>query len=60
MENLVEQKWLCRYPLPTIIMYYRINEFMGHTFRNNQIKINMVLNTSVKLHKTHKRIKYYK
>ena len=30
---------LCTYPLPTVIMYDRGNEFLGHVFRNDLIKI---------------------
>ena len=38
IANLVEQTWLCRYPLPTIIMYDRGNEFLGHAFKNDLIE----------------------
>ena len=38
IENLFEQTWLCRYPRPTIIMYDRGNEFLGHTFKNHPIE----------------------
>ena len=36
--NLVEQTWLCRYPHPTTIKYERVNELLGHTFKNHIIK----------------------
>ena len=35
ISNLVEQKQLCRYPFPTIIMYDQVNEFLGHAFKND-------------------------
>ena len=38
ISNLVEQTWLCRYPCPTIITYDHVNEFLGHTFKNDLIK----------------------
>ena len=47
IENLVEKTWLCRYPRPTIITYYRGNEFLGHAFKNYLIERKMGLNTSV-------------
>ena len=38
IENLVEQTWLCGYPLPKIINYDQGNEFLGHAFKNYLIK----------------------
>ena len=38
ISNLVEKTWLCRYPRPTIIMHDRVNEFLGHTFKNDLIE----------------------
>ena len=38
IPNLVEKTWLCRYPCPTISMYDRGNEFLGHPFKNNLIE----------------------
>ena len=38
IENLVEKVWLCRYPHPAIITYDQGNEFLGHTFKNDQIE----------------------
>ena len=35
IENLVEQTWLCRYPLTPINTYNRGNEFMGNGFKND-------------------------
>ena len=48
IENLIEQKWLFRYPPPTIIMYYRGNEFLGHAFNNNLIKTEYGIKTKCK------------
>ena len=38
IANLIEKKWLFRYPPPTIITYYRVNEFLGRAFNNDLIK----------------------
>ena len=34
IENLVDKTWLCRYPRPTIITHDRMNELLGHAFKN--------------------------
>ena len=39
IANLVEKTWLYRYPGTTIITYNRGNEFPGHAFKNDIIKI---------------------
>ena len=36
--NRVEKMWLCRYPLPMILMYNCGNKFLGRAFKNYAIK----------------------
>ena len=38
IDNPVEQTWLYRHPPHTIITYDRVNEFLGHMFKNDLIK----------------------
>ena len=38
IANMVEQTLLCRYPRPTITVYDRGNEFLGHAFIKGLIK----------------------
>jgi len=33
IANIVEQQWLCRYPLPTQVIFDRGSEFIGHDFK---------------------------
>ena len=38
IADLVEQMWLAWYPQPSIIMYDKGKEFLGHAFKNNLIQ----------------------
>ena len=38
IEKWVKKTWLCRYPRPTTIAYYRGNGFLGHRFKNDLIE----------------------
>ena len=38
-KDLVQKTWLCRYLRPTIITYYRGNEFLCHALKNPSLKI---------------------
>ena len=40
ITNLIETMWLSRYPRPIEIMYDQGKEFIGHGFRNHQLKWN--------------------
>ena len=40
--NLVDTKWMSRYPWPTEIMYDHGREFLGHKFKNTLFKMNTV------------------
>ena len=38
IANIVEQAWICRYPIPTIIAYNWGNEFLGCVLRTDLIQ----------------------